>query len=296
MRVAVTGASGFIGRHLVESPVHDWVLLSRRVLPDGNSASVTTDYSTESLLDALSGVDAVVHLASAKIGRETGDCPSILLANLELAHQVFDACVKSGVRRVVHISSRMVYGPNDPMPWQEGADAHPATLYGLSKLCSEKMAGVLFAHVHHTGAIHLRVPQVIGVPGSGADEHVITTFLRRANAGENLEVTRNVRRQYLYIADAVAAILHCLDADVTEGVFNVAMPQGVSTEEAAQEISGAFGAASRIVSRGEMHPEALQDVFMDVTKATSEIGFTPSWSFEDAVSDIARTMGEVQRS
>ena len=78
MRVAVTGASGFIGRYLVPALAaegHEVVALGRQAegLAPLKGEGVTvraTDYGAGRLADALEGVEAVVHLAGRRSQRD----------------------------------------------------------------------------------------------------------------------------------------------------------------------------------------------------------------------------------
>src|SRR4051794_10704506 len=100
MRIAVTGATGFIGRHLVE------YLQARgdQVVPVGPPLE-------RSAIDAkLSGVDAVVHLAGIV---STVDEQQFFAVNVDLTRIVAEAAAAAGAR-LVHVSSLAAAGPAPP--------------------------------------------------------------------------------------------------------------------------------------------------------------------------------------
>ena len=109
MRIAVMGATGFVGSHLVPHLAregHHVVAVSRsgRRLPGWGDSVETRVANVETgigLADALSGADAVVHLVA--IPRETGG-RRFDAVNVEGTRRVVEAASAAGVRRLVHLS------------------------------------------------------------------------------------------------------------------------------------------------------------------------------------------------
>ena len=108
MKIAVTGATGFVGSHLVPQLVaggHDVIAISRsgRRLPDWGEAVTpqAVDVTTGDLDRALDGADAVVHLVA--IPRESGG-RRFEDVNVTGTRRVVAAAERAGVRRLVHQS------------------------------------------------------------------------------------------------------------------------------------------------------------------------------------------------
>jgi nucleoside-diphosphate-sugar epimerase len=99
-RIAVTGASGFIGRHLVEH------LDARR----NDVVAVRRPFETHTLRDALRGADALVHLAGVVSAVHERD---YVTANVDGTRAVADAARAAGVP-MIHISSLAAAGPASP--------------------------------------------------------------------------------------------------------------------------------------------------------------------------------------
>jgi UDP-glucose 4-epimerase len=150
MNVLVTGARGMVGRAVVpvlRSAGHRVVATD---LPDAASAvDVQADLADAGQADALigeAGFSAVVHAAAIPSPQQHP--PHVVFANNTMAtFNVIEACVRSGVRRLVNISSVGVLGLHyatrrflpDYLPIDEGHRLRPQDPYGLSKLFGEQL-------------------------------------------------------------------------------------------------------------------------------------------------------------
>jgi len=143
--IALTGATGFIGRHLLADLTARGyrvrVLLRRpTALPEGAASAVVGDLTRPiNMAAALSGVDAVVHsagLAHAMSGAPEDDYRTL---NTEATRRLAEAAARARVRRFVFLSSiRAQVGASAPGVIGEGDAAAPTDAYGRSKLEAER--------------------------------------------------------------------------------------------------------------------------------------------------------------
>jgi nucleoside-diphosphate-sugar epimerase len=143
--VALTGATGFIGRHLLRDlPKRGYrvqVLLRRPTeIPEGASAAIIGDLAApQNMAAALRGVDAVVHsagLAHAMSGRPEDD---YRVLNTEATVALARAAERAGVKRFVFLSSiRAQSGPCAAQTLTEDLAPQPTDPYGRSKLAAEQ--------------------------------------------------------------------------------------------------------------------------------------------------------------
>ncbi|HEY8382327.1 MAG TPA: NAD-dependent epimerase/dehydratase family protein [Microvirga sp.] len=143
--VALTGSTGFIGRHLLGAlqarGYHVRVLLRRpsEVPGEASSAVIGDIASPRNMAAALRGVDAVVHsaaIAHAMTGRPEDDYRSI---NTEATIGLARAAEKAGIKRFVFLSSiRAQTGPTAPGILTEADAPAPTDPYGRSKLAAEQ--------------------------------------------------------------------------------------------------------------------------------------------------------------
>ncbi|WP_372426814.1 NAD-dependent epimerase/dehydratase family protein [Salinarimonas chemoclinalis] len=143
--VALTGATGFVGRHLLSDlRAHGYRvrLLLRRpteAAPDADSAVIGDLARPMNMARALEGVDAIVHsagIAHAMSGRPEDDYRSV---NTEATIALARAAERGGVRRFVFLSSvRAQTGPCADGVVDETRPAAPTDAYGRSKLAAEE--------------------------------------------------------------------------------------------------------------------------------------------------------------
>ena len=153
MKVAVTGGSGKAGRAVIRDLLeHGYDVLSIDLRPSAELSSPdspapflaadVTDYGQA--LEAISGSDAVVHLAA--IPSPVHATPDLVFrTNITSTHAVFAAAVRLEVRRVVWASSETTLGlpfdePPDYAPIDEAHVLRPESSYALSKVLGEEAA------------------------------------------------------------------------------------------------------------------------------------------------------------
>lgn len=152
MRIAVTGANGYVGaalcQHLVGKGVEVIALTRRPTMAGGPSSSssdllqeIQADYSdTRALSNALSGVDAVIHLVAKTHSRDNlAHLEEYRAVNVGISRQIATAAQQAGVKRLVFLSSIKVNGEStSAQPFRSSDQPAPTTAYGISKLEAER--------------------------------------------------------------------------------------------------------------------------------------------------------------
>jgi len=219
MRLAVTGANGFVGRHVIEHAARaGWDVVgivrseaaSRVVGEFGGRPALLTDPRFEGLPNVLEGADAVVHLA--QIGAERGG-QTYDSVNIGLTARVLDACRLAGVPRFVYFSGLGVA--------RYGRSRRSTNGYFLSKLAAETL-------VFRSGCegIVFRPSYVVG-PGDA----FVTASLAAMAAGE---VERpgdgSYRMQPIFVEDAAALVLAAVErpGGAFPTVFDLVGPEALS--------------------------------------------------------------------
>jgi UDP-glucose 4-epimerase len=288
----VTGGCGFIGSHLSAALVRrgDEVRVldnlatgSLAGLPP-SAALVRGDVADpQHVRDALAGADGCFHLAAiASVERSHRDWLGTHRTNLTGALTVFDAAAAGSVP-VVYASSAAVYGDSSHLPLAENAEIRPLSAYAVDKIAAELHARVA-SKVHRLAAVGLRLFNVYG-PGQDPRSPysgVVSIFCERLRRGQPIEVfgDGHQTRDFVFVADVVAALLRAMDARLPGGaVFNVCTGHGTTVLELARTIANLCGASLEIRFGPERAGE-VRDSRGDPTAARQTLGFSAATQLE----------------
>ena len=233
--VLVTGATGFIGSHLVERllsegasvrcllrPVSSRGVTARHLPPQGANG-ILGDLITGAGLDtALDGVDLVFHLAGVTKALHSSD---YYLGNVQATENLLHAMSRSPAR-LIHVSSLAAMGPSpDGTPLREDAAPHPLTHYGKSKLEGEQ--AVRSSSISGRSTV-IRPPVVYGP----RDVDVYHVF-KAAASGALLRIGRPESYfSFIYVADLVDGIILAAERRQAAGkAYFLANPGPVSWTE-----------------------------------------------------------------
>jgi len=235
-RIVVTGAGGFIGRHVTSS------------LRESGFATVGIGHRASGDVDVLDDLEdahrlrqvledaeaeAVVHCAWTGHPRQSAhDFSGQLSSNVLTTANVGLAAGLAGVRQVVFISTGGA--------GHKGTPEHPPPAYGWAKMAAEH---VLTASAESFGTV-LTVLRPTAVYGPGQDPRrglgAITVFADRMLRGQPLEVFGSLEqsRDFLHVRDLAEAVVRCLSSGVS-GVFPIGGPSEVTVGSVISLLQGA---------------------------------------------------------
>jgi nucleoside-diphosphate-sugar epimerase len=253
MRVLVTGASGFVGRALVEELRHGE--RAYEVFPLGRADGDLADDGVAEKAIAEAKPDAVVHVA-ARIGVvRCEDEPALALRSNVLATiQVARACAAHGAR-LAYVSTADVYGMAAIA--DEDSPPAPESLYALTKLWGEQAAR-LYAP-DRLMILRLANPYGPGVE-RGEGKGAVPTMLRQAESGERIPAYAGEARSWCWIGDVARAVRLVLESGEA-GVFNVGTDADpVALTDVARLACLATGASEELIDEVEPPPGRVAPV------------------------------------
>lgn len=247
--IVVTGGSGFLGRHLVETLAGRAPDRTIRIVdldPGDGSWPPGVELERGSVLDpevvraAVDGADAVVHLA-AVVDPEAEDEERLHRVNVDGARNVFTASVAAGCDVIVHMSSSGVYGPpSREGPFRETDAANPKSPYQRSKWRAEE--ALREAKSRSTTLNILRPAGVFG-PGSRLELPRYRDIHRQRFA---FEPSGGVRVHPTYVTDVARAVVALLERPAPDGtVFNFGGPEPLLLQDLEAVIADELGVRRR---------------------------------------------------
>jgi len=254
-KILVTGATGFVGSHLVERLLSRQCIVHCAVRNTSNLQWLdptrltlhTVDLSHPvSLKEALHNTEYVFHcagLTKAKTRKE------YFLSNAEASAKLYQACSEYGakLKSIIHLSSLAATGPaNHNQPVDENSECRPITHYGESKLAGEKIAMEFSASLP---IVILRPPVVYG-----PRETDFFKYLKTISKGWNPVVGR-VRRELslIYVKDLVNAMVEAVTQPTSkENIFFVTDGNSYEWDEVAQATMKILKVRARTVVIPEM--------------------------------------------
>jgi UDP-glucose 4-epimerase len=299
--IALTGATGFVGRFLVRDLTRRGyrvrALLRRPAdLPPETQSAVVGDLAApRHMAEALREVDAVIHsagLAHAMSGVPEDDYRS---ANTDATAAMARAAERAGIRRFVFLSSiRAQSGPAAPGVLTEADEPRPTDAYGRSKLEAER-------GLAETGLDWVALRPVL-VYGEGVRGNM-AALLRLARTPYPLPLgALRARRSLLALenlAEAVDVVLRhegrlcrpLLVADpepVTLPQIVAALREGLGRGPGLLPVPQALlGAGMRLAGRGEAFERLAGSLVADPT-ALLALGWTPPVATREALAALAR--------
>jgi nucleoside-diphosphate-sugar epimerase len=290
MRIAMTGASGFIGlalcsrlsgaghalRALVRAPARELEAMGCEQLAVGALEEFAA------WPRALEGADAIVHLAAHAHGRGAGASLDRLNVDATLAAA---AAARDAGARFVFVSSIKVHGERSTAPLREYSPLAPHDAYALSKVKAEQALRAL-AGLRPTV---LRPPLVYG-PGVKAN---FLALLRAIARGLPLPLASiDNRRSLVYVGNLADAVARCLDNPRSEGrTYLVTDGEAVSTPALCREIGVALERPARLFPFPQALlpvPQLTQSLEADASAIRGELGWQPPFSLREGLRATAR--------
>ena len=312
MRFLITGGSGFIGSHLVETLVargDEVVIIDNQSTGtiknlqniESKVKFIVGDILDKALLEKnVSEADYVVHLAAALGVLNIVNKPlQSLKINIQGTENVLEWADKFK-KPVLIASTSEVYGKNDKVPLNEEDDriiGHPLKSrwsYSEAKAVDESLA--YFYYLENNLPIRIvRFFNTVGPRQVGQYGMVVPRFVTAALRNEPIQVygSGDQIRCFCHVSDAIRALLLVIDSDKAIGqVFNVGSNQQISIMDLAKKVIEITGSKSEIkkIPYSEAYPSGFEDMqrrVPDISKIKNVLGWSPEIGLEQIIRDIA---------
>ncbi len=306
MRILITGAGGFVGRHLsahIGRVQPEARLIGTTFFPNEVVHQSVTDQQRIDLKDAgqvrsllaKHRPEAVYHLAAqAFVPRSFEDPWETLENNIRAQLNIISACLALDIRpRILIISSAEIYGAVEPeqMPMDEATAIRPTNPYSVSKVAQD-MLGLQYFLSHGLPIMRARPFNHIG-PGQN-DRFVAPAFAKQIAAIEegNSEAVIYVgnleaKRDFTDVRDIVRAYHLIVQAGIPGEAYNIASGLAHSIQHLLDTLLRLSDIEIDVrLDPARLRPVDVPEIRGDSGKLRRDTGWQPELSFDETLRDV----------
>jgi nucleoside-diphosphate-sugar epimerase len=302
MDLAITGATGFLGRALVHNARRAGHTVRALVLPQESPPALWSELdvhivrgglaAVEQAPSLLDGTDVLLHLAATGVQARERQWPQMIATNVAAPRSWAAEAQKCGVSHMVAVGTCLEYagfGVLPDTPWPESkptprcdefSPLEAGTTYGATKAAG---GVILRAFAREVGfpLFYLRLASLFG-PGDDPAK-LIPSAVRTARSGTGFEMTAGAQvREWLHIDDAVTALLAAAESPppVRGEVLNVGTGHGVELVDLVHQIFRGAGHDPSLVEAGAKpyRQHEAHHLVMQCDRVTDTLGWHPEIS------------------
>ena len=272
--ILITGATGFIGKHLVKKiPNYNMAI-------DQNGKNIDLRIRKEVL--KIKKADIVIHLAG-KIPSEKNYSKNIFFEhNILGTLNILEYCIKKKVKKMIFVSS-YVYGNPKKTPTNEKHEIKPHNTYTKSKVLCEELCKI-YAQKYKIQIIILRPFNIFG--NLQKDDSLISNIIKSIKNNSHITIiNKNNKRDYLLIDDLIDAIIKLIDYKCKFEIFNIGSGKSYSFEKIVQLFEKKT--KNKIKRKYEISKSnRIPKIQADISKIKKEIKWNPKYTFEEGIEKI----------
>ncbi len=316
MKAFVTGGTGFIGSHLVDTLIANetWnevrclVRKREKWLENKEYTKIPGDlHAISAIRKGMENVDTVFHLAGVVMAKSQREFD---YANVDATENIIRSAEKAGVKKLVILSSLAAAGPSNGTPKSEGDPMNPVSMYGESK---KRMESLIHEIAPQDMSITILRPPAVYGP---REDQIFTLFKMMKNGiapivGDGYEPELSM----VYVQDVIQGIIKAEKQNQTGintyfisgekitnwneikdivatvlGKKSLAIklkPQWVKKIAGAIETTASFFGSYPVVNR-EKANEMILEWTCSIEKAKKELDYHPEYSLEEGISRTLR--------
>ncbi|MFD2206846.1 NAD-dependent epimerase/dehydratase family protein [Kiloniella antarctica] len=242
-KILVTGANGFIGRHVVQELATQTPPLLQ-IIHSGQAHTALPSITMEllditDLPDLPTTIETIYHLAGQIWGDETHEA--------KMLDNVIALAKQCNAKRIVYASTCAVYGQNAmDQTVDESVDGAPASPYARGKLLGEQSLKTL----SDTSEMNVTILRYFNPYGPHQfAKMAVPNMIEKAITGQDIEIYGDGEqiRDFIYIEDLAKATIAAAEGEGKYQIFNIGSGQGETIKDLASEIIAQSQSSSKII-------------------------------------------------
>jgi len=296
-KALILGGCGFLGSHVAEGLLESGytVRIFDKVKVDTKNINhiiddlqmMEGDFTNEkNVAQAIKGIDYIFHFIGTTLPETSTENPVYdLESNVISTLKLLNLAAQEKIKKIILSSSGgTVYGVPQTIPISEDHPTNPTSAYGISKLMIEKY----LALYHLTKGLDHVIFRIANLYGERQNPHsiqgAIAVFLGLAKEEKPITIwgKGDITRDYIYIKDAVPALINAVQTNNQRRVFNLGSGKGTTLNELIAVIKEVTGRAVKVTHTGKRAIDVPINV-LDISRAREEFGFLPHTTLLDGV-------------
>lgn len=283
--VLLTGANGFVGKHVYKKLVEaGFFVIPIDLSPSDLENAIVADIRKEECINDISEklgdrqISGIVHLAACiSMNNQKG----LVEANCIGTIHMIELAKELRVKRFVYLSSIPIIGKPVEIPIKENHPINPLTLYHTTKYIGEQL--VEDANDASLSTISLRISSPVGKEKRQKAflERIIDSCIKNEDIvlyGKGSRI-----QNYIDVRDLAEAIRLALVENTCNGLYLIKGGMTVSNMELASQCISLSGSQSKIVFVDKEDPEDDVKWIIDGEKSEKELHYSPKYNIEDTI-------------
>lgn len=279
-KVLVTGATGFIGKHLIHELEHQGI---NHVVFQGDIQKNIQEWG--GMQDGTySDVTHCVHLAAKTYVPDSWkNASAFYQVNCMGTVNVLELCKRTGAK-LIYLST-CVYDQSD-IPIKEEFTLSTKNPYAHSKRIGEDLC----TFYKNEMGVDVIIMRLFNIYGTGQrKEFLISKLVNQVLRGEKIEVANLLpRRDYVHIDDLIKAILAAIHSGIRFGIYNVGTGISYSVQEVIQILCELIGMDQEVVNLNITRSNEQYNVIADISKIEQDLGWRPEISLREGLEKMIR--------
>jgi UDP-glucose 4-epimerase len=293
----IFGGGGFIGSHIADELLKNGfevIVFDKMNFDKVNIKHIEDkikiiegDFNNEiDIYKSLDNVDYVFHLVSSTLPASSNlnplyDAETNLVSSLKL----FTECLKRNIKKVIFISSGgTVYGIPEQIPVKESYPGKPICSYGIIKKTVEDYL-YMYYKINGLDYTVFRLSNPYGERQNPfVAQGAIAVFLKKVLLNEQIEIwgDGNITRDYIYIKDAVKAVVKSLEVNSEYKILNLSSSIGYTLNEILNIIKSVSSVSPNVKYTVNRNIDVPVNI-LDNELIKKEFGWKPETSIENGI-------------